>query len=619
MMDSHTKRRAGRVCVVAVFTLLLVLFLSVNFDFYYDLNDDTMIKDILSGAYTGKPNGFCIQMLYPLGWFIALFYRAIPTVAWYGLFLCVCQFGVLALAALRLMSIMRSTGTKLMALAAEAAIALGLFLREFVIIQYSVTAGICMAGAVFLFLTAPEEEKPSKFIRRNLVPLMLVVLSFMIRTEVCIMLMPFLLLAGISQWFSSKKIFTRSNIKKYITLIGTALLLMLIVYSLDLLAYRNSEWVRFQNFFDARTKLYDFYGLPSYDNNSELYESIGLSRESYTLLENYNFALDGSIDTWRLEAIVDYQEQKLSNTFGFISKNSVRQALWRYKNQLKEDFHTIRNLIMHSSTADEAMLVHRTIISMMVLISYSLYLMLCIFQSEGRVRAGAVLKILGLLVIRSILWLYLYMVDRVLDRVAIPLLMLEFITIAGFLIKDRVMEKKKNTMAYAVYTICIVCALLAFGGNRDNLRTEYRNRAVADERWNALMDFCRENGNNYYVIDVYSSTSYNGTPYSEKIFDKSGNLYKNFDLCGGWAAKSPLAKRKLARHRFKDVQTALYSGRGSKAKKAYFIESTGKDLDWLVQYYEKRGMTIKPKCVDRIETESSEIVFDVYELRTAIN
>ena len=158
MMDSHTKRRAGRVCVVAVFTLLLVLFLSVNFDFYYDLNDDTMIKDILSGAYTGKPNGFCIQMLYPLGWFIALFYRAIPTVAWYGLFLCVCQFGVLALAALRLM---RSTGTKLMALAAEAAIALGLFLREFVIIQYSVTAGICMAGAVFLFLTAPEEEKPS--------------------------------------------------------------------------------------------------------------------------------------------------------------------------------------------------------------------------------------------------------------------------------------------------------------------------------------------------------------------------------------------------------------------------------------------------------------------------
>ena len=47
-------------------------------------------------------------------------------------------------------------------------------------------------------------------------------------------------------------------------------------------------------------------------------------------------------------------------------------------------------------------------------------------------RAGAVLKILGLLVIRSILWLYLYMVDRVLDRVAIPLLMLEFITIAGF-------------------------------------------------------------------------------------------------------------------------------------------------------------------------------------------
>lgn len=107
--------------------------------------------------------------------------------------------------------------------------------------------------------------------------------------------------------------------------------------------------------FDARTKLYDFYGLPPYEDNREFYESIGLSQESYTLLENYNFALDDSIDTWRLEAIVAYQEEMarqhvdvgtgLEDTFGFVSKNSVGEAVWLYKNQLFRDLQVIALLV----------------------------------------------------------------------------------------------------------------------------------------------------------------------------------------------------------------------------------------------------------------------------------
>lgn len=166
MMDDRTGRKAYKVCGAAALTLLLVLFLAIQYDYYYDLNDDTMIKDILSGAYTGTPSGYCVQMLYPLAWVIALFYRAIPTVPWYGLFLCLCQFGVFALITLRLLCMMRSTGTRLMALAAVGSLVPGLFLRELVIIQYSVTSGICMAGAVFLFLTTPQTQKASVFFKK---------------------------------------------------------------------------------------------------------------------------------------------------------------------------------------------------------------------------------------------------------------------------------------------------------------------------------------------------------------------------------------------------------------------------------------------------------------------
>ena len=66
MMDNHTKRGFNRLCGVVLVTALLIIIPSVLFDFYYDLNDDTAIKDIISGTYTGIPSGYCIQMLYPL-------------------------------------------------------------------------------------------------------------------------------------------------------------------------------------------------------------------------------------------------------------------------------------------------------------------------------------------------------------------------------------------------------------------------------------------------------------------------------------------------------------------------------------------------------------------------
>lgn len=605
MTDDRTVIKAAKVCGAFAFTVLLALLFAVQFDFYYDLNDDTMIKDILSGAYTGRPSGFCIQMLYPLGWCIALLYKAIPTVAWYGLFLCLCQFGVFFLIAVRLLSHMRRLWSQIAALVVETVLVLGLFLRQFVVIQYSVTAGICMAGAVFLFLTTPNTDKPSVFFRRNLLPLMLVVLSFMIRTKVCFMLLPFLLLAGMAKWCGEERFFTVANFRKYLTLIAAAVLCMAAVYSLDLLAYSGSEWSSFRSFFDARTKLYDFYGLPEYEQHQDFYESIGLSRESYTLLENYNFALDESIDTWRLEAIVSYQEQLaqegigLKETFGLVSKKSFKEALWQYKNQLQSS---------HS------------LVNMTIIVLYLLYVLLCVVPARGKVRVNAVFWLLVLVFVRSVLWLYLYMVDRLPDRVTIPLLMMELVVLLGFWLGENGHAVRQSSASVYIEAIsvsraakiivtllCAVGAALVLLGSLRSVQAEYDRRAAADARWNAMMDYCRKNGNNYYVIDVYSATSYQGASYSEKIFTDVNNSYKNFDYCGGWAAKSPLARQKLARHHFRDVQNALIGT-------AYFVVQPGKQLDWIVQYYQKRGITVTPKCVNQIRTAASEPAFDVYKL-----
>ena len=140
-----------------------------------------------------------------------------------------------------------------------------------------------------------------------------VILSFMIRTEVCTMLLPFLLLAGFGKWMAQKEPFSSDNIVRYLMLIGIAIFGMGMMYAIDVNAYEQAEnseeWEEFRSFFDARTDLYDFYGIPSYSDNYHFFEQIGLKRESYTLLENYNYSLDESIDAEMLEQLVEFQKR----------------------------------------------------------------------------------------------------------------------------------------------------------------------------------------------------------------------------------------------------------------------------------------------------------------------
>ena len=72
------------VCATVI-TTVLYLIAGHYFKFYYDLNDDILIKDILSGAYTGTPEAHNIQMLYPLAWIFKMLYGINPSIPWFGM------------------------------------------------------------------------------------------------------------------------------------------------------------------------------------------------------------------------------------------------------------------------------------------------------------------------------------------------------------------------------------------------------------------------------------------------------------------------------------------------------------------------------------------------------
>ena len=95
--------------VSVILTLAIMVLAAIAGDYYFDLNDDVLMKDILAGVYTGTPAGHNIQMLYPISLLISLFYRVSAKLDWYGIFLCVCQYSCLYIVLNRGMELLSDT------------------------------------------------------------------------------------------------------------------------------------------------------------------------------------------------------------------------------------------------------------------------------------------------------------------------------------------------------------------------------------------------------------------------------------------------------------------------------------------------------------------------------
>ena len=203
--------------------LLLALFAGIRYDYYYDLNDDVLMKDILAGVYTGVPEGHNIQMLWPVSAFISLLYKLAPNLPCYGLFLCACQYGSIGLILCRSLSFCEKRWSKVLVSIVEIVLAAGLMLTPLIAVQYTITCTMLASGAAFLFITTDITLPAGKFIKKNIGTILLVVLAFLIRSEMLLLVTPLICAAGVIKWGSEKVIFTGEHAWKYLTVIGSIL------------------------------------------------------------------------------------------------------------------------------------------------------------------------------------------------------------------------------------------------------------------------------------------------------------------------------------------------------------------------------------------------------------
>ena len=585
--------------ISVVFLLIPMIALACRFDYYYDLNDDVLMKEILSGNYTGVPEGHNIQMLWPVSAAISLLYRIVRVVPWYGIFLCTCQFGALFLILNRSLANCISWKARLTVGLVETLLFFSMMMEHLVAVQYTITCAMLAAAAAFWFLTSKPQRKPVLFIRSNIPAILLVFLAYLIRSEMLLLVLPMICVAGVVKWSFEDKVFAKENFMKYLGVIGLILLSLLVGQATNRIAYGSKEWRTFNTLFDNRTELYDFQKVPSYQANKEFYDSIGISESEQILFDNYNFGIDEEIDETIMGQIANYAGELNQEAQPFIPKFQKYFKLYVYR--------------LFGGPASAGSDYPWNYMTILLYITVFLLALCQGWNTEDRRHYGTwkhrvvtglsiLWKLCFLFAVRSALWMYILMGERFPDRITHSLYFMEFAVLAGILF-TLIIQKHGHGRTQLLRMTMLICfglfSILLLPEKVGEVAQDQKYRAQQNEPYLQVYEYFANHPENFYFMDVYSSVS-----YSEKMFANVDNGIHNYDVMGGWASKSPLYRKKLKAYQIPDMEEGLLF-----MDNVYFVRRKAEDMRWLFDYYESHGENIKITLIETIDDD-----FEVYQI-----
>lgn len=600
-MEIKSTLKKNENCLIALLAVIVLgVFAGIQFDYYYDLNDDVLMKDILAGVYTGTPEGHNIQMLWLVSAGISLLYKAAGSLPWYGIFLCACHFGCLYLIIQRSLVFMETFCGKIFIALTETLLFCSLFLGHLIYAQYTVTCTLLGATAAFLFYTTDITLSAGEFIKKNIPAVVLVFIAYLIRSEMLLLVLPMICVAGAAKWGSEKKIFTRENAVKYLTVMGMILAGILVGQASHMIAYGSKEWKTFTTFFNNRTELYDFQEIPSYEENQDFYEKIGLSSSEKILFDNYNFGMDEEIDERLVGQIAEYAGMHKSQQEPFMQRlsESLKFYIYRFTHG---PFDTGSDYPWNYVVIAGYLAVF--------LLALPRRIKCSIPQEEGRtgyIKNGLEIlwKLVFLFAVRTLLWMFILMRGRDPERITHSLYLMELCILAAMaftqwkMLMFRKTKRLSGMLSVAVFAILAVLILptsIKLVGKQQEEREEIN--APYKELYQYLSS--EQNTGNFYLIDVYSTVE-----YSEKMFEDVDNSIDNYDIMGGWACKSPIQRKKLAAFGIENMEQALKD-----QENVYFVRKVSEDMQWLSEYYEGHDTPVKITLVKKIAG-----LFEVYEV-----
>lgn len=573
--------------IAAVLTAIFVFVVRYFYVFTYGVVDDPFIETVLSGAYTGEASALVVYIKLPLAWLLKTLLEIAPSINWHFMYLAGCFVVSVFLVVFRICSNVGKLLHKLIFSILFILLFMFCLMKLFVGAHYSMCAGVLTGTAIFYFLTIKYDSSKLNIALNYIVCLLLLYNGYCLRARTLFMLMPLAFVAFIYKFFKEKPAFKAKNIIRWVIFPAALFIGIGIIELAHSSAYKSEEWKEFLKFNDARTTLYDFYGVPSYEGNEEFYDGLGISKERvYMYKEKYYLEFTDGMEEDFLEKIADYSVEKSYEKVPFGER------------------------IVLSLKALPAKLAEKTYKPMSYISAVLLLIVLicAAFAKKWRVFVNGILSVIAFL----IPWAYMIFMGKPVARVTSGIYYAEIIFLLALIIDNASdisawMERKNNAAKTVKVIVSLAIAIVLAAGMFFGV---YKNASKANKTINsalasgrvrlALEDWCQQRQDTLFIYE--SEIIYLG--YIENEMD---NQFVNLYWPGGWPAKMPQGKDIWNKYGITSIEKAIVENDNVK-----IIAYADTDMTYWLDFYRDRYPKVKLNKEDNLDFYGTE--FAVYSI-----
>ena len=301
---TYLKQKYRKISVALISNLLILGAMAAVMRPSFETNDDIVFAELGSGL-RGVKDAHLVFQNYGLGMIYRFLYGVTGRLPWYT----IVQYMILFVAFTVVTYVLISRLGEISGLCLFVILACGFGYEGYIHLQFTKTAGIAAAAAVFLLLHLLEQEKYSWWGIAG--GILLAVIAYMYREDQFWASCGLMAGAGVLFLFDLRK-YRNKKLRRIGICVLTFGVLLLSVFGVDRWdssKYRSAEWKEYQEFNQLRSELLD-YGFPDYDSNQEIYEELGISREAYELYKSWNFNDTEKFDTEVMKKLVDLKQKR---------------------------------------------------------------------------------------------------------------------------------------------------------------------------------------------------------------------------------------------------------------------------------------------------------------------
>ena len=301
---TYLKQKYRKISVALISNLLILGAMAAFMRPSFETNDDIVFAELGSGL-RGVKDAHLVFQNYGLGMIYRFLYGVTGRLPWYT----IVQYMILFVAFTVVTYVLISRLGEISGLCLFVILACGFGYEGYIHLQFTKTAGIAAAAAVFLLLHLMEQEKYSWWGIAG--GILLAVIAYMYREDQFWASCGLMAGAGLLFLFDLRK-YRNKKLRRLGICVLTFGVLLLSVFGVDRWdssKYRSAEWKEYQEFNQLRSELLD-YGFPDYDSNQEIYEELGISREAYELYKSWNFNDTEKFDTEVMKKLVDLKQKR---------------------------------------------------------------------------------------------------------------------------------------------------------------------------------------------------------------------------------------------------------------------------------------------------------------------